>query len=338
MSSSLTFLLSLYYVFSVTMNLFNAYIYNPRYLGFAYPLRLTTGTFCLHFLAMAIYLAWVGKLGLAIRALRWRVVPCAFFSAAEVALSNLSLRRVSLSVYVMVKSCSPIFILLASVMLGIERMSKELFTIIALIAGGVQMAIYKPSSVVDWVGLGLVLMATAMTGMRWCTTQVILHSCKDDVLIDGPVMAMFSLSPIMALLTGTLSLILETGPMQHFLQVLSILGLITIVLLLVEYALVQRASAMTLSVASVLKELLVISISVLFLGEPISWFNLIGLFLSILGILLYTRHKQRQEFNLIDEDDPLVIAEESLMVCVPSDELLLVPPTPLSRANSIYHY
>ena len=51
---------------------------------------------------------------------------------------------IPLSVYVMVKSAAPVFILLGSFATGVERPSWRLVGIITMVAIGVLLAVYKP--------------------------------------------------------------------------------------------------------------------------------------------------------------------------------------------------
>ena len=83
----------------------------------------------------------------------------------------------------------------------------------------------------------------------------------------------------------------------HVLAVLSLASVgagLAFFLLLAELRVVQLSSGLTLSVAGVFKELLTVVSSVAFFGDALTPYNVGGLLLCVLGIVLYNRIKLKE--------------------------------------------
>ena len=287
--NSTALFIGLYYVISIAMNIFNSVLYNKNRLAFPHPLLLTSFTFFFQFLITLIYLATIGRVRAAWQAIssqRMVILPCALFSALDIGMSNVSLEMIPLSVYVMVKSAAPVFILIGSFVTGTEKPSWRLVGIIALVAIGVLLAAYTPDissgGQYNLMGLALIVCATGMAGFRWCMTQLIVSwdgwKANNEEKVSGPLMAMLVLSPLVSILLLVASLLTEAiqsdwmtadkAPTTSIIFITA--GCLTFALILVEYRLVHDASAMTLSIASIAKELVVIAVSVLLMDEQMS--------------------------------------------------------------------
>lgn len=106
----------------------------------------------------------------------------------------------------MVKSSSLIFVLLFAFMFRLEVFSVRLIGVITLIFAGVLLMVATETHFVLG-GFLLVLFGSAMGGLRWALTQVLL---KDKKLgMDNPAATIFWLSPIMGVTLTVVSLILD---------------------------------------------------------------------------------------------------------------------------------
>lgn len=351
-SSSTVVFIGLYYVTSIAMNIFNSVLYNEHRLSFPHPLLLTSFTFLFQFLVTLIYLTATGRVHAAWQAFSKQkeiILLCALFSASDIGLSNVSLRMIPLSIYVMVKSAAPVFILIGSFVTGVEKPSWRLVGIIVMVAIGVLLAVYQPEAPSDGeynlLGLALIVSATGVAGFRWCMTQLIVSwdgwRVGGEERVSGPLMAMLVLSPFVSVLLLVASLLIEsihsdwmtTEKASMTLTIFLTASCLTFILILVEYRVVHDASAMTLSIASIIKELAIIAVSVMLMDEKMFWSNYIGLLISMLGVVLYNQHRMStNEMVRLEEDIASAMeVEDSLMVVVPADELLATLSIPVSR-------
>lgn len=270
------------------------------------------------------------------------LLPCSLFSAVAIALSNASLKLLTLSHYTMVKSSSPIFMVTFSFIFGLEKLSLKLALIIVVIAVGVCLSVWNPSphkvlfniTSSEWsLGVLLILSATCVAALRWTMTQILLKSPPSSISststetaaqritllnqhIDAsPTRKLSHLLFSLHLIRGMSSIVsctlfflslwregglhlqspfLTVGPLlwRAWLTVL-VGGMQTFILLLLDYHVMREFSIgiMTLSVIGVGKEMTLISLSVLIFNDHLSKLNLLGLFVSIGGIIMYNIYK-----------------------------------------------
>lgn len=124
----------------------------------------------------------------------WRyILPTAIFSAGDIGFGNMSLRYIPLTVHIIIKSSSIVFVLLFSCFFKIERFNWRLFGIVIVMATGVCMMVYKPiektpetdadadageskARATFFFGCMLVLLSSCLSGLRWVYTQLILRN------------------------------------------------------------------------------------------------------------------------------------------------------------------
>lgn len=119
---------------------------------------------------------------------------------------------VTLSFYTMVKSSTPIWVLLFSFIFGFEKPRVRLVAIIGLMVVGVILTV-EGETKFDMVGFLLVLVAAVVSGLRWNLTQFLLQ--EDRLGMDNPIATLYHLSPIMFVIMLLLSLIFE-NPIDQF--------------------------------------------------------------------------------------------------------------------------
>lgn len=140
-------------------------------------------------------------------------------------LSNLSLKIITLSFYstlvlflhtfqsllirlkAMCKSSSLIFVLLFALLFGLERFSLRLVGVIILIVIGVLMMVARDTEF-SILGFILVTSASALGGLRWSLTQLLLKNRKMGM--DNPAATIFWLAPVMAVTLCIASVALES--------------------------------------------------------------------------------------------------------------------------------
>ncbi|RIA92617.1 triose-phosphate transporter family-domain-containing protein [Glomus cerebriforme] len=204
----------------------------------------------------------------------------------------------------MVKSSTPIWVLIFAFMFGLEQPRLILIFIITVISLGVILTVAGETKF-NLTGFLLVLGAAIVSGLRWSLTQMLLQ--KEEGM-NNPVATLYYVSPIMFILMTILSLIFEnpfhvfntskhfedlgTGLETFLLMLLG--GFLAFCMTIAEFALIKNTSTVTLSVAGISKEVVVISLSVLIYHDVLTPINLLGLVISISGIAGYNYYKIRK--------------------------------------------
>jgi solute carrier family 35, member C2 len=106
----------------------------------------------------------------------------------------------------MCKSSSLIFVLLFAFLFKLEVYSHRLVGVILLIFCGVLLMVATETHFVV-SGLALVLSASALGGLRWSLTQLLLKDKKMGM--DNPAATIFWLAPVMGFTLATISVVLD---------------------------------------------------------------------------------------------------------------------------------
>lgn len=208
----------------------------------------------------------------------------------------------------MCKSSALAFVLLFAFIFRLETPSWKLVGVIATMTVGVIMMV---AGEVEFSLLGFILVISAafFSGFRWGLTQILLLR---NPATSNPFSSIFFLAPVMfltlisiaipvegfpALIEGVRALVAEWGP---FLTPLLILfpGTIAFLMTASEFALLQRTSVVTLSIAGIFKEAVTITASLIVFGDTLTPVNVSGLFVTLGSIAAYNYikiTKMRQE-------------------------------------------
>ncbi|KAI8576049.1 hypothetical protein K450DRAFT_258640 [Umbelopsis ramanniana AG] len=299
-----------WYIFSTCLSLYNKNLMGKDRFNFNFPLLVSAIHTGLHSIITAVMMAVGGsrwnprKSGdtVSMHNYIFKVVPCGLAAALEICCANASLVFISLSFYTMVKSSTPIWVLLFALLFGLEKPRILVISIIIVMVIGVILTV-EGETKFDMTGFVLVLTASVMSGLRWSLTQLLLQ--HDSLGMDNPVATLYHLSPVMFVTMATLSLIFEDpiGQFRHSehfdsafhvvesFGLMAIGGLLAFAMTLAEFHLIKSTNTITLSVAGISKEVVIITLSVLIYGDVLTPINLLGLAVSIIGIIAYNYYK-----------------------------------------------
>lgn len=218
----------------------------------------------------------------------------------------------------MCKSSSLAFVLLFAFLFRLESPSYKLILIIALMTFGV---ILMVSGEVDFSPLGfmLVISAAFFSGFRWALTQILLLR---NPATSNPFSSIFFLAPIMFCslfviacgVEGPMELLYGTGGLGELMDkkgyvmgplILLAPGAIAFCMTASEFALLQRTSVVTLSIAGIFKEVVTIVTAGQVFKDTMTTINLVGLAITIAAIAGYNyvkinkmRHEAQVEAHL----------------------------------------
>lgn len=128
---------------------------------------------------------------------RWfyitRVGPCGAATGLDIGLGNMSLKFISLAFYTMCKSSVLGFVLVFAILFRLEKLTWRLVGVIAIMTIGVLMMVASETKFVP-IGFFLVILASALSGLRWSLTQILLLR---NPATSNPFSSIFFLAPVM---------------------------------------------------------------------------------------------------------------------------------------------
>ncbi|KAL9680093.1 hypothetical protein QQ045_017969 [Rhodiola kirilowii] len=300
------FFILIWYIVSTFLTLYNKTLLGDTMGKFPAPLLMNT----VHFTMQAVIsntVTWCcpHKLKPSV-AMSWhdyfvKVVPTALGTALDVNLSNASLVFISVTFATMCKSAAPIFLLIFAFSFRLETPSFKLLGIILVISIGILLTVSKETDF-ELSGFIIVMLAAVMSGFRWTMTQILLQ--KESYGLKNPLTFMSYVTPIMAVITAIFSLILD--PWDEFksnsyfnssyhtalsCMLMAFGGTLAFLMVLTEFILVSMTSAVTVTIAGVVKEAVTILVAVLYLHDQFTWLKGLGLFVIMIGVSLFNWYK-----------------------------------------------
>lgn len=259
-----------------------------------------------------------------------RIGPCGAATGLDIGLGNTSLKFITLTFYTMCKSSSLVFVLMFAFLFRLEKVTWRLVIIIGTMTIGVVMMV---AGEIEFSLIGFVLIMTAafFSGFRWGLTQILLLS---NPATSNPFSSIFFLAPVMFLTLTALAIPLEgfsdlIGGLKHLTEQWGVLptpflilfpGIIAFLMTASEFALLQRTSVVTLSIAGIFKEVVTISTATVVFDDKLTAVNFAGLFVTIGAICAYNyikftkmrseaqeevkrEHMELSETSMSDESD-----------------------------------
>lgn len=300
------FYILVWYTFSTSLTLYNKNLLGDKLGKFPAPLLMNTFHFALQAVLSKIITCFQSRGSVSNLPMTWKdyfikVVPTALGTALDINLSNASLVFISVTFATMCKSASPIFLLLFAFAFRLESPSIRLLGIIFIISFGVLLTVAKETEFEFW-GFAFVMLAAVMSGFRWCMTQLLLQ--KEAYGLKNPIILMSYVTPIMAVATLILSLVMDPwhdfqtnvyfdSPWHIIRSCLLMLvgGALAFFMVLIEYILISATSAVTVTIAGVVKEAVTIVVAVFYFHDQFTILKGIGLLTIMVGVSLFNWYK-----------------------------------------------
>lgn len=320
-------LIGLWYIFSLSISIYNKWMFDPEHLNFHFPLFTTCFHMLVQFSLSSLVLLIFPQLRPRYDSLTnphnthvadadqlqhmeeskkplmtktfyfTRIGPCGMATGLDIGLGNMSLKFITLTFYTMCKSSSLAFVLLFAFVFQLESPSWRLVGIIATMTAGVIMMV---AGEVAFSALGFILVISAafFSGFRWALTQILLLR---NPATANPFSSIFYLAPIMFFSLFLIAIPVEGFPALfegiHILveqkgpflgpALLLFPGSIAFCMTASEFALLKRTSVVTLSIAGIFKEVVTISAAGIVFGDNLTPINISGLFVTIGAIAAY---------------------------------------------------
>ncbi|KAK4161973.1 triose-phosphate transporter family-domain-containing protein [Cladorrhinum sp. PSN259] len=325
-------LIGLWYFFSLLISLYNKWMFSPDKLGFPYPMFTTAVHMLVQFSLASLVLYFVPslrpnnpqtphaeKVTMSKMFYLTRIGPCGVATGLDIGLGNTSLQFITLTFYTMCKSSNLAFVLIFAFLLRLETPTWKLVAIIGTMTAGVVMMV---AGEVEFKlgGFVLVISAAFFSGFRWALTQILLLR---NPATSNPFSSIFFLAPVMFItllsiaipVEGVHGLIASLKVMaddRGYLMTPLILlfpGAIAFCMTASEFALLQRTSVVTLSIAGIFKEVVTIGAASLVFGDTLTPVNALGLIITIVAIAAYNwikirRMRQDAQAEALKEHNP----------------------------------
>ncbi|KAL6869163.1 hypothetical protein ACO1O0_000486 [Amphichorda felina] len=314
-------LILLWYLFSLSISLYNKWMFDEERLNFAFPLFTTSMHMVVQFMLSGLVLYFVPSLRpqvphesdmgrsrheaepanntSAVGKMFYltRIGPCGCATGLDIGLGNTSLKFISLSFYTMCKSSSLAFVLLFAFLFRLEAPTWRLVGIIATMVVGIVLMVFGEIEF-KLGGFVLIISAAFFSGFRWALTQILLlrHPATSN-----PFSSIFLLTPVMFVTLLSLAFPVEGfGPLCEGLAALSaewgvvmtplflfFPGCLAFLMTAAEFALLQRTSVVTLSIAGIFKEVVTIMAATIIFEETLTIINFVGLITTLGAIAGY---------------------------------------------------
>uniref|UniRef100_A0A1B6FYX5 Sugar phosphate transporter domain-containing protein n=1 Tax=Cuerna arida TaxID=1464854 RepID=A0A1B6FYX5_9HEMI len=229
-----------------------------------------------------------------------KIAPIGFASGLDIGFSNWGIEHIIISLYVMTKSTSIVFILGFSLLFKLEKKSWSIIVIVGMISGGLVMFTYKATQF-DLLGFLLVLFASFSSGLRWSLTQFVMQ--KAELGLRHPLDMLYHVQPWMLVTVFPLAVFFEGdkfitdfesknwSSISHSMSLVVGGAFIALAMELSEYLVVSCTSSLTLSIAGIFKEICTIILAVEWNGDQMTAINAIGLLFCLGGIICHVISK-----------------------------------------------
>ncbi|KAK2364824.1 hypothetical protein P8452_67710 [Trifolium repens] len=315
----LTYIYLLVYIsLSSGVILYNKWVLSTLYFNFPFPITLTM-----------IHMAFSGGVAFVlIRVLKvvapikmtfhiyiTCVVPISAFFAASLWFGNTAYLYISVAFIQMLKALMPVATFLVAVTLGTEKLRCDVFWNMVLVSVGVVISSYGE---IHFNVLGTVYQVSgiAAEALRLVLTQVLL---QNKGLTLNPITSLYYIAPCSFVFLFIPWYILEKPEMEapHMefnFWIFFSNALCALALNFSTFLVIGRTGAVTIRVAGVLKDWLLISLStVLFPESKITGLNVIGYAIALSGVVCYNylkiRDVRKSQLQIIPDES----AKELLM-------------------------
>ncbi|RDY04354.1 putative sugar phosphate/phosphate translocator [Mucuna pruriens] len=286
------FYLFIYILLSSGVILYNKWVLSPKYFNFPLPITLTM----IHMGfsgAVAFFLVRVFKVvspvKMTFEIYATCVIPISAFFASSLWFGNTAYLHISVAFIQMLKALMPVATFLVAVMCGTDKARCDVFFNMLLVSVGVVISSYGE---IHFNTVGTVYQVTGIfaEALRLVLTQVLLQ--KKGLNLN-PITSLYYIAPCSFVFLSVPWYLLEK-PMMEVSQIQFNFwiffsnALCALALNFSIFLVIGRTGAVTIRVAGVLKDWILIALStVIFPESTITWLNIIGYAIALCGVVMY---------------------------------------------------
>ncbi|KAI7908091.1 triose-phosphate transporter family-domain-containing protein [Cokeromyces recurvatus] len=305
--------LVLYFFFNLSLTLYNKIIL--ALYDFPFPWTLTA----IHTLCGAIgsYAFWKADLFTpALLGERENIVMLAFsvLYTINIAISNVSLNLVTVPFHQVVRAMTPVFTVMISIIFFKKSFSTMIYISLLPVVLGVAFATFGDYNY-TMLGFVLTVLGTLLAAIKTIVTNRVqvgrlkLHPL--DLLLRMSPLA-FIQTLIYAYITGEMTAVISFAHSKLTLSLCFALlmnGVIAFFLNVISFTANKKTSALTMTVAGNVKQVLSIVLAVIIFNLNITFMNLIGIVLTLLGGAWYSNVSQQEKMKSKKATDLPIVKE-----------------------------
>ncbi|KAL9672923.1 hypothetical protein QQ045_029176 [Rhodiola kirilowii] len=299
---------------SFTVIVYNKYILDPKMFNWPFPISLTMihMAFCstLAFLLVRVF-KFVEPVSMSSDLYFKSVVPIGLLYSFSLWFSNSAYIYLSVSFIQMLKALMPVAVYSIGVLFNKEGFKSNTMANMLAISFGVGIAAYGEAKFNTW-GVILQLGAVAFEATRLVMIQILLTSKGISL---NPITSLYYVAPCCLVFLFVPWIVVEVPRLREsssFHMDFVVFGtnsLCAFALNLAVFLLVGKTSALTMNVAGVVKDWLLIAFSWSVIKDTVTPINLFGYFLAFLGVAYYN-HVKLQALKAKEAQKKAVQADE----------------------------
>mmetsp|Transcript_19782 Transcript_19782/g.49032 ORF Transcript_19782/g.49032 Transcript_19782/m.49032 type:complete len:326 (-) Transcript_19782:681-1658(-) len=287
--------------------MYNKYVL--AFFGFPFPVALTMihMAFCsaAAFLLVRVFKVVKGVPNMTRDMYMSRIVPIAALFALTLWFSNTAYLYLSVAFIQMVKALMPGVVYVVACVMKVESFSRRTMLNMIMITVGVCIASYGELNF-NWTGMSLLLASIVCEAVRVVSIQILLTSA--DIKLNS-VTTLYYVSPACFVFLCAPFIVIELPKMMALEESMDLNPAVLLSnavcafgLNMSVYLLIGKTSALTMNVAGVIKDWILIYISSLLFDAPISNTQLGGYMLAFLAVCYYNyvKLKEREVATKVD--------------------------------------
>ena len=237
------------------------------------------------------------------------IVPVSALFSVSLYLNNLAYKFLSVAMLQILKATTPTVVFLFSVVFKLETFTQKMLWIMIVVCYGVAIASWGDINF-NILGIAVQLGAVAAEGLRIVLIQVLLQSRNIKL---NPIASMYYVLPVCMVFLLPFWIVFEKdhvfGQIQTIPSTLLFLnGLNAFALNYSVFLVIGATSALTMNIAGVVKDWLLISLSFLVFKDPISYTTLGGYGIAFTGVFYYNYMKlQSMQTETVKKEDVKII-------------------------------
>ncbi|KAK4349118.1 hypothetical protein RND71_031873 [Anisodus tanguticus] len=281
---------------SFTVIVYNKYILDRKLYGWPFPISLTMihMSFCssLAFLLVRVFKV-VDPVSLSLNVYLTCILPIGALYSVSLWLSNSAYIYLSVSFIQMLKALMPVAVYTIGILFKKDSFNNSTMGNMLAISVGVAIAAYGEAKYDSW-GVILQLLAVLFEATRLVMIQILLTSKGISL---NPITSLYYVAPSCLVFLSIpwifveLPVLRENSSFQFDFAIFGTNSLCAFALNLAVFLLVGKTSALTMNVAGVVKDWLLIAFSWSVIKDTVTPLNLIGYGLAFLGVAYYNHQK-----------------------------------------------
>lgn len=196
----------------------------------------------------------------------------------------------------MLKAFTPVAVLIFSFFSGLEKTSWQELGIVMIICVGVALTSVG-ESFFSWAGFTFQALAILAEASRLVMTNILIRHLKLD-----PLSALYYIAPICCVFIGIACFFFELRDLPwdrmmtvDFSLIMLLNGGVAFLLNVAVVLLIGNTSALVLTLAGIVKDILLVFLSIALFGSPVTPLQYAGYGLALLGLNLHKEYKKNPE-------------------------------------------